>query len=256
VRLLTCAFAVAACAPGAYADLLVLDAAKDNTLYEETSPFQVSNGMGESLFAGFTMIQTKRRALLAFDVSAIPAGSAVTSVTLTLHCTRSASGAEPVTLHRALASWGEGASVAEGEGGLGADAAPGDATWLFSFFPGQSWTAPGGDFDASALATTFVAGSGVSYGWQSAALAACVQSWVDQPATNHGFLLMGNEAAPQTAKRFASREHATPEFRPSLTVEYTPIPGPGSAAGLAVGAALAGRRRARQILRTRDGNAP
>lgn len=191
----------------------------------------LSSGAGPSLFAGLTQFENRRRALIAFDLTSIPAGSSITSVTLTLTCTRSASLAEPVSLRPALASWGEGASVALGEGGMGTAALPGDATWRYRFFPDVLWNTEGGDLGPTS-ASTPVAGEG-TYAWSSPAMAADVQSWLVNPTLNQGWAIVGNEDLPQTAKRFASREHETLSQRPVLVVEYTPIPSPSSLGAVA-----------------------
>ena len=44
-------------------------------------------------------------------------------------------------------------------------------------------------------------------------------AWLDEPASNFGWLLRGNEDASPTAKRFHSRQSANP---PTLVVTYTP----------------------------------
>lgn len=47
------------------------------------------------------------RLVIAFNIaSAIPVGSKINSVTLTLHMSRTVAGAENITLHRLLAEWG------------------------------------------------------------------------------------------------------------------------------------------------------
>ena len=71
-----------------------------------------------------------------------------------------------------------------------------------------------------------------------------VQSWVDAPAGNHGWLLLGDETVLGAAKRFGSRESTFVNERPVLTIEYTPVPGPG-VLGLVAGAGLMGLRRRR-----------
>ncbi len=45
-----------------------------------------------------------------------------------------------------------------------------------------------------------------------------VQSWLDNPAGNFGWLVLGDESASPTSKRFDTRESTTP---PVLTIEYT-----------------------------------
>jgi hypothetical protein len=127
-----------------------------------------------------------------------------------------------IAVHRAGADWGEGASSSAG--GLGATPAPGDATWLHTFFPGQFWTSQGGDFVAAVSASTPVGGVGF-YSWKGPAMAGDVQAWLDQPATNFGWVLLGDETVSQTVKRFDSRENTTSANRPVLIVHYsTSIP--------------------------------
>jgi hypothetical protein len=145
-------------------------------------------------------------------------------VTLRLRCTRSTSGALTSTLHRALADWGEGTSDSGQDGGTGSEATVGDATWTHAYWPGTLWTTIGGDFAATASASQSVSGTGY-YTWGSTAgLIADVQSWVDAPSSNFGWLVRGVESVNQTAKRFASRENGTTAYRPLLTIQFTPPP--------------------------------
>ena len=60
-------------------------------------------------------------------------------------------------------------------------------------------------------------------------MVADVQSWLDNPANNFGWLVKGDESTSTTAKRFDSRQSTVP---PVLTIEYTqatptPTPTPG-----------------------------
>lgn len=197
------------------ADIVSLTPTKDNTLYEfvapslgETGP--ASNGAGVSLFVGRTNNKgpSIRRGLIAFDVAgAVPAGSTINSVQLVLNMTQTIAGAEPVDLHRLTADWGEGTSNAtSGGGGGGAPATTGDATWLHTFFSTSSWATPGGDFSPTVSATEAVDDNG-PYTWGSTAqMVADVQGWLDTPASNFGWILIGNESTSATAKRFDTRE--------------------------------------------------
>jgi hypothetical protein len=54
----------------------------------------------------------------------------------------------------------------------------------------------------------------------SAALIARVQEWLDQPSTNFGWIVIGNELTRVTAKRFDSREITNETTRPALTIEF------------------------------------
>ncbi len=195
---------------------------RDNTLFEDAAG-QLSNGAGQFIFAGVTNQPRIRRALLHFDVSgsAIPAGSTVDRVTLTLHMSRTAGGATTVSLHRLTRSWGEAGSDATGAEGTGTTAVAGDATWIHAFADTTSWASPGGDFVSGATASTTVQGTGF-YTWStSSSMVSDVQSWLDNPAANFGWIVIGDEGGPLTAKRFDSRENAIAENRPTLTVFYT-----------------------------------
>lgn len=198
---------------------VVLTPSKDNTLYESTTG-ALSNGAGIHLFTGTTRFGSRRRALVAFDVAGqIPPGSRITRVTLTMRVSKTISGAQPTALHRVTANWGESGSNAGNDGDGGGDNADaGDATWLHTFAPNSRWTSAGGDFEPAADATAPVAQSGV---WESAAMIARVQQWLDQPASNFGWIVIGNESGGSTAKRLDSREIVPATTRPSLTIELT-----------------------------------
>ena len=206
----------------AWADSVVLGAGRDNTLYESPTG-ALSNGVGDGFFAGRTAQSTNsiRRGLVWFDVaSAVPAGATITSVELRLTASQVTAGAASIGAHRVSAAWGEGASDAGPAGGSGAPSQAGDATWQHRIYPGSLWAVLGGDFTAAASAAQSIDGSG-PYVWGSTpALVADVQGWLDTPASNHGWLLRGNEAAGQTVKKFESREGTTPASRPALTIGY------------------------------------
>jgi hypothetical protein len=202
------------------ADSVTLLPVRDNTLYENAVG-GLSNGAGEHLFAGITALGLSRRAVLAFDVAGgVPPGATITGVELTLHMSMTIAPPQTVRLHRLQADWGEGSSDAFGREGAGAPATPGDATWLHTFFNTGFWSVAGGDFDPSPSAEQTVAGDGYYTWFTTPALVADVQAWLDDPAANHGWIVVGDESTEVTAKRFDSREHFAPELRPSLTVEY------------------------------------
>lgn len=197
-----------------------IDAKKDNTLYEDASG-AFSNGVGEYFFVGKTKQDQIRRGLIAFDLAGkIPAGTVIDSVKLRLVMTKTIAGAQPMQLHRILGDWGEGLSDAGGSEGTGAPTATGDATWVHKFFNTGRWTTTGGDFTATASASQIVAGDGTYFWGSTPQMVADVQFWLNNPASNFGWLMRGNETAFPTAKRFATRENLTPANRPVLTVFY------------------------------------
>jgi hypothetical protein len=199
---------------------IVLAPAKDNTLYQNDDG-TFSNGVGIHVFAGNTAASSRRRALLAFDLTQIPPGSQVTRVSLKMTVSMSLTNSGGLSLHALLADWGEGSSNAgaSGDGG-GTPSRMNDATWIHRFFPAERWTTPGGDFTAAADAAPRTVSSN-SVTWETAGMIARVQQWVDQPAANFGWIVIGDERSSRTAKRFDSRE-VTGATKPSLTVEYIP----------------------------------
>ncbi len=202
------------------ADTAVLTPIKDNTLYAESGA--LSNGAGQAFFTGRNGVGSIRRAVLAFDLTAIPAGSWIHAATLRLTVNATPGGAQMVRLHRLIADWGEGSSAAPGGEGAGAAATTGDATWTSRFFPSASWTSAGGDYVAIASADIRVDTVGV-YDWSSTGMVADVQDWLDQRATNFGWILTGGEGPPlATSKRYASRHDVDPSQRPKLIVTYCP----------------------------------
>ena len=109
----------------------------------------------------------------------------------------------------------------QGGGGAGSASATDDATWIHTFFDTSIWASVGGDFAATASATTSVGGTG-SYDWTGSALLADVQAWYDTPAGNFGWIVIGDELNTQSARRFDTREHATASRRPQLEITYEP----------------------------------
>lgn len=203
----------------------------DNTMYEALSDTN-SNGRGEFLFSGKTsgggiQIVQIRRALIRFDVAnAIPAGSTVDNVTLFMTVTKvplvDNAGAVMFHLHRLTQDWGEGASVPLGPGGGGTNPEAGDATWVHRFYPDSLWTTDGGDFAVASSGSTIVNQADVRYSWgNTGGMAADVQSWLDDAATNFGWILIGDESVLGTAKKFGSQQNSNTQLRPSLQIFYT-----------------------------------
>jgi hypothetical protein len=203
----------------AFAETLVVTASKDNTLYESTGA-QLSNGQGIYLFAGLTDQGRVRRGLIAFDLSAIPSNATITDVSLSLFLSRPRGDAtaETIDLFKVLKDWGEGNSNAGTPGGGGAPAQPGDATWLYNVFNTSFWDTPGGDASSTVSASSDVSTNNRNYIWSGSGMVADVQSWIANPASNFGWLIIGNEGNQQSAQRFHTSENTS--NKPQLTVTY------------------------------------
>lgn len=216
------ALLASAAVEGAVAEIALLTPLKDATLLEDPAG-AFANGSGPGIFAGRINSSSRsiRRALIAFDIAAaVPPGSTVTGARLWLTLSSTSSGATTVGIHRLLADWGEGPSIAGGGGG--AVAQEGDSTWIHRFHDDRFWLQPGGDFDPARRAAALVDQPGL-YLWDSTPeLTADVQSWLEDPGGNFGWILLGDETRPQTVKRFDSREHPEVTVRPLLEVHFVP----------------------------------
>lgn len=207
---------------------VTIPSSKDNTLYENSGG-SLSNGAGSRCFAGttgsFFNPSLKRRAVIAFNVAKqIPSGSTITKADLVMTVVMSASlSNKTVTLHRVTADWGEAGSVGGGTGqGAGGAAKTGDATWIHTFYNTKKWQNAGGDFNSTASGSASVGTSGAQTWASTKQMVADVQSWLDKPATNFGWLLLGDESTSKTARAFATKEDTTAALRPRLLVSYTP----------------------------------
>lgn len=193
-----------------------LSAAKDNTIYQADP--DASNGSGEFLLVG-----TGLRSLVQFDVGSdtVPAGSTIIDAVLTLHAPNSSSGSSSVSVHKVYSSWGEAGSNASGDETIGDRARQFDATWIYSSYDGELWNSPGGDAAGSSASAT-VADSG-AYEWLGDGLIDDIQSWIDNPAGNFGWLL---QAGSGILTSFYSKDGPDSSLAPTLEITYEEPPPP------------------------------
>ncbi len=205
---------VAAALAGAPTAEIVLEPIQDGTLYEDPNG-ALANGAGPRIFAGRNSQGAIRRALVQFDVaSAVPTGAVVERAELVL--TIEMGSATEMTIHRVLAAWGEGDSIASGGGGGGAPAEPDDATWIHTFYDDAFWAVAGGDFAAAPSATAEIVPGPNAIAADD--LLADVRAWAAGQA-QHGWIVVGDESAISSARRIGSREGAAP---PELRLVVAP----------------------------------
>ena len=263
-RLVRCALesaGVVALSFSVHATTVTIGASKDNTIYSDQP--DASNGIGNGIFIGETADSSGsewRRGLISFNVAAnVPAGATINSASLTLFAAKGRQiTATNIDLFKATTNWGEGTSDAINNplpgsgsgGGGGAAATNGDATWNDAVYNALAssvtpWTNPGGDFVGAPSSTATITVTGVTYTWTSTAkMIADVQSWLNAPSSNFGWVLRGNEASIGSARRFDSRESPTASHQPALVISYTEAPEPASLALLGAAAlGLTARRR-------------
>ncbi len=201
------------------AETVLIEATDDATLIEHPEGGR-ANGSGRGLFVGRTnqMENGIRRALLRFDLSTIPRHAVVEQVSLRLNVTSGNDGASELRLHRVLQGWHEGPSISGGGGG--APSMRGDATWLHTFHDRRLWRRPGGHFRMRSSLRRVVEGTGPQVWDNSKNLVADVRLWTRSPRKNLGWMLVGDEIRPGTAKVIASREHPDASLRPVLEITY------------------------------------
>jgi hypothetical protein len=137
--------------------------------------------------------------LLRWDLSSIPAGSEVSSVSINLNVTNASN--QSYQLYEINRSWVER-----------------EATWLL-YATGSSWEVAGakGTLDRGAQVGSITPRT---TGKQSSLISASVvQRWIDEPASNNGIIIANTTNAD--AFDFSSREAATVGNRPQLQLTYT-----------------------------------
>lgn len=236
-----------AAAPGAKATTLTLSPSQDSPIYGDDGGLAGvdflghSNGAGYTLYVGTNGTGSPRRSLIQFDFSALPANAVVTSATLTLAVDREPNASNQlISLHVVTSAWTTGNSNSDviGTPGQGATATPLDTTWYYASWPspanldGVLWGAPGGDFRPAVVASSWVGPMGpnfspLPYTWSSQGMVNSINAWLAKPATNHGWILTGNEVQTQSVKRFISREAVdsnglpmSADLLPHLTITY------------------------------------
>lgn len=205
-----------------------LSPAADTSLFEPQHDFNFGaqdDLPSGTLGAGAATLRS--RLLLRFDLaSSLPTNAVIRSASLRMTVTRSPDGGgvnSRFALHRVLRAWGEGQRKGTPPGG--AKAASGDATWNARFFPDELWGKPGGepgiDYSVESSSSERILQTG-NYEFEFGPDQLVEMSqWLREPESNFGWMLISQlESEPLTSRRFASREHANPEMRPRLTVEF------------------------------------
>jgi hypothetical protein len=233
---------------------------RDTTIF---TPGTGNSGGGQSqMYAGTGgTANSADRALVHFDVADnVPSGVTVQSVTLSLTLSQVAGGGmgagdstpREIDLHQLSSNWGEG-TVSNG-GGQGGLANAGDATWINAFAPSTPWSTPtntpGGKFAAAASGAQVVNNVvNTVFAWDSTVttlngggatdnskMVADVQSWLNSPLTNFGWILNNtDETDSRTFRAFFTREAAA-SVRPQLTITFA-VPEPATGALMVFAAA-------------------
>jgi RHS repeat-associated protein len=177
-----------------------------------------NHGGSDKLSVGRTTDHTDvQRALIAFDVSDIPADATVTAATLTMRTAHTPTSAVTAEAHRATTAWEEGGERGDCKG-------PG-ASWERAS-AGAPWRSPGGDYDPGVEASV---SHGVNdpLGFDAYTLTNLVKQWVRGEAPNHGIVFKLSDETPGTPGttkyvHYRSDDYTSNiTYRPKLVVEYT-----------------------------------
>ncbi len=148
-----------------------------------------------------------RRTLLRFDFGSIPVGATINGASLNMQATGQTGSGFDVKIWELTQSWEEGL-----ENGT-ADV----ANWTDRDSI-NSWTAAGGDYDPTIVATLNASATG-QHTWDVTSL---VQAWHTGSKVNNG-LIIGNDNTGTSTFTYDSREGATP---PELEIYYTVLNDP------------------------------
>ncbi|WP_309380808.1 DNRLRE domain-containing protein [Cerasicoccus frondis] len=236
-KLLTCgaAFVLSSIAYETSADVIIFQngssptagySGNDVARLEERAPIGNFGDATEGLVGTLGTADSIFHTVLSFDLSDIPAGATINSVTLGVYETTdagSASSAVQFNLHELTQSFVES-----------------EVSWD-NYSTGNAWTTPGGDYDSTILSSLTVnpnTTSGMQTFATSSDFVTIVQSALDGSQTLNLLLKLNDTDEAGSSRylfRFRTDNFGTAADRPMLTIDYTAIPEPASTAFLVMG---------------------
>lgn len=169
------------------------------------------------------------RPLIKFDLSQIPAGSAIESARISLYRLAGLYSNQPmaITIRALSRSWQEGNGTSHTTVGSG-------SSWLMAA-DGVSWASPGGDFNstynfgngANGVVTTQTIPSFTTAGRIEFDITNLAKAWVSGSLANHGLAFV-IETGNWTEFQFASSENSYAARRPQMIVTFASATSSGS----------------------------
>ncbi len=157
-------------------------ASRDGTLYDDPLGF-LTNSAGDFTFVGRNRSNNERRTAIGFDLPPeLQGGVTITSVSLRMRVNMTNAPGSTITMHKLLGNWTEGTSNPPGNEGPGANATPGDVSWLHRSYDNANtdlWDTPGGDFLPAISASSPAASAGSFMTFSGPGMVADVQDAVD-----------------------------------------------------------------------------
>lgn len=181
----------------------------EDTTLRSATPTQ-TGGNDFELGVGTAVGGNTVRSLLKFDLTSVPSSTTILSADLNLwFSSTNSSSPININLHKLTSAWEEN-----------------QASWNYAkTIPYTTWKTVGGDFSNVNPSTvkdigappTSLADAMVNWNVPLDV----IQGWVNNPATNYGFLLKGENEKTQIYKKFASSEHSVlDKYKPQLVVTY------------------------------------
>ena len=197
----------------AEADTVTLYPVEDATISEKSleSPLGTDSTLDSGTTGpneGFKL----NRALLRFDVAAVPSNATVTSAVLTLTLVTTPTSTNLwFSLHRMLQDWKENV-----------------VTWTNRLSPPAPWSVPGGassvDYASAVTQSNLIVSTVLPAVFSFAsnpAMVADVQEWLNNPSTNFGWILICElEELERSVRKFGSSERLSTNQRPYLEIQY------------------------------------
>lgn len=154
------------------------------------------------------------RGLVQWDLSSIPTNAVVNSVSITLkYDGASQSGTLTISAYKVLRDWGEGTKTLTA-------AASGESDWTDAKHSVDAWGTAGCDNTTTDRSSTAEASKLVTTGadWTFSPSLLTVQNWVNNPSTNYGLVIRGDEGAGTNYIYFYTDDQSGSE--PQITVKY------------------------------------
>ena len=204
------------------------------------------SNLDDGLYAYSTIAGEFLGTVVGFDISSVPAGSTINSATLTMTFNESS-------------NFGNGALQGWSIKNPTAQWIEGQVSYFFAqnTGPGVLWNPADAPFGAGGtgltmanepvvVASNSVSGAALSGVGLPFDVTPLVSGWYSGSLENRGFAVINTGGgAPGGNIYWAGKANANETWRPTLTIDYSPVPEPAAVSTLVLGAAFILRRRAR-----------
>jgi hypothetical protein len=188
----------------------------EDTVIASGSYLLLNYGGSTNMFAaGRGLSGVVTRALIRWDLSAIPPGSTIVSAQMSLYSNYSYGGSIVIDTHRVLKPWVEGTLNGQQRQLDNPDSACGT-----EYGYGILWDAAGASGVGDRETTVISSANGSGTGWYAWDIKEAVQKWVDGEWDNDGLLLKAQNESSTNLKYFNPSESQQAALRPQLVIDY------------------------------------